>query len=44
MPFCEGLAKEKELEGQGTDDEIPRELEPPTSADGMLVLQVHCVH
>ena len=38
--FYEGLAEEQESKEQGTDDETPKELEPTTSADGILIIFV----
>jgi len=41
ISFHKGLAKVRESKEQGTINEIPKELEPPTSTNGTVVLQVH---
>lgn len=41
ISFHKGLTKEQESKEQGTINEIPKELEPPTSTNGIVVLQVH---
>lgn len=41
ISFHKGLAKVQESKEQGTINEIPKELEPPTSTNGTVVLHVH---
>jgi len=41
ISFHKGLAKVRESKEQGTINEIPKELEAPTSTNGTVVLQVH---